>query len=246
MKTQVWAHRGASGYAPENTLPAFQKAVALGADGVELDIQLTKDGEIVVCHDEQIDRTSNGKGFLKDYTLKALKQLDFSYTYKNLGIVEIPTMEEVFDLLKPTNMIINIELKTGIIDYPCIEEKIIALTHEKEMDDRVIYSSFNHYTIQKIQKLDAQAKTAFLYCDGIIDMATYGKKYHVDALHPAAYDVRLPGFMDACKEYGIDVNAWTVDSEQLALECIEKGVHALITNYPDKIKKVIETYESRI
>lgn len=240
MRTQVWAHRGASGYMPENTLQAFQKAIDLGADGIELDIQLTKDGHLVVCHDEEIDRTSNGTGYLKEYTLAQLKQFDFSYTYSEFGKVEIPTMEEVLDLIKPTNLIINIELKTGIVDYPCIEEKIIALVHEKEMDDRVIYSSFNHYTIQKIQKLDAQAKVAFLYCDGIIDMATYGNKYHVDALHPAAYNVRLPHFMEKCKEYGIAVNVWTVNTVELAKTCITYGVNAIITNYPDKIKKVIE------
>lgn len=123
MKTKVWAHRGASGYMPENTLPSFQKAVELGADGVELDIQLSKDGEIVVCHDEMVDRTSNAKGWLKDYTLAELKEMDFSYQFKELGKVSIPTMKEVFELLKPTNLIINIELKTGIFDYEGIEEK---------------------------------------------------------------------------------------------------------------------------
>ena len=82
MKTKVWAHRGASGYMPENTLPSFQKAVELGADGIELDIQLSKDGEIVVCHDEMVDRTSNAKGWLKDYTLAELKEMDFSYQFK--------------------------------------------------------------------------------------------------------------------------------------------------------------------
>lgn len=84
MKTKVWAHRGASGYMPENTLPSFKKAVELGADGVELDIQLSKDGEIVVCHDEEVDRTSNVKGWLKDYTLAELKAMDFPISSKNL------------------------------------------------------------------------------------------------------------------------------------------------------------------
>ena len=166
----VWAHRGASGIMPENTLPAFAKAVELGADGVELDIQMSADGEIVVIHDEMVDRTSDGKGWVKDFTLEQLRQLDVSYGHKELGHVCIPTMREVFELLKPTELTINIELKTGILDYPGMEEKILILTREYGFEDRVIYSSFNHYSILKIQKLDPSAKTAFLYADGPIDM----------------------------------------------------------------------------
>lgn len=246
MHTQIWAHRGASGYMPENTLPSFQKAIEMGADGVELDIQLTKDGELVVCHDETVDRTSNQKGWLKDYTLSELKEMDFSYQNPELGRVQIPTMKEVFELLKPTKLIINIELKTGIFDYKGIEEKIIQLTKEEGFEDRVIYSSFNHYSILRIQQLNPHAKTAFLYCDGTIDMPEYGQKYHVDALHPAAYNLRFPFFSQKCREYGLAVNVWTVNTEDIANACLQCGVNAIITNYPDVMKNVVEKYESGI
>ena len=246
MNTKIWAHRGASGYRPENTIPSFQYAMELNADGVELDIQLTKDGEIVVCHDELLDRTSNAKGFLKDYTLEELKSFDFSYQYPELGKVTIPTMKEVFELLKPSNLIINIELKTGVFDYEGIEEKIIQLTHEEGFEDRVIYSSFNHYSILKIQQLDPKAKTAFLYCDGSIDMPTYGNKHHVDALHPDFCNLRYPNFMEECKKYNLDVNVWTVNTEDIAKMCLSYGANSIITNYPDKIRKIVEEYESGI
>jgi len=108
---KVWAHRGASGYAPENTLPAFALAVEQGADGVELDIQLTKDGQIVVIHDETIDRVSNGSGWVKDYTLSQLKKFNFNKTFPEYGFVTIPTLEEVYDLLKDTGLTVNVELK---------------------------------------------------------------------------------------------------------------------------------------
>lgn len=235
----VWAHRGASGTMPENTLPAFQKAAEMHADGVELDIQLSKDGEIIVMHDEKVDRTSNGKGWVKDMTLEQLKQLDVSYGHTELGTVTIPTMKEVFELLKPTDLTINIELKTGILDYPGIEEKIITLTKEEGFEDRVIYSSFNHYTIMRIQKLDPKAKTAFLYADGPIDMPEYGRDHHINALHPAFYNLRMPDFMKKTKEYGLDVNVWTVNSEEYVKLCIQAGVNAIITNYPDMAVKVI-------
>ena len=114
MKTKVWAHRGASAYAPENTLEAFLLAAEQGADGVELDVQLTKDGEMVVVHDEEIDRVSDGSGFVKDYTLAELKNLNFNKTHLEYQNVKIPTLREVYEALKPTGMTINVELKTGI------------------------------------------------------------------------------------------------------------------------------------
>ena len=105
--TKVWAHRGASGYAPENTLEAFKKAEKMKADGVELDVQLTKDGELVVIHDETVDRVSGEKGFVKDYTLKELKRLKVSKHMPSYDKkTRIPTLDEVFDLLKNTEMTI--------------------------------------------------------------------------------------------------------------------------------------------
>ena len=240
----VWAHRGASGIMPENTLASFQKAAELGADGVELDIQLTKDGELVVIHDETVDRTTDGKGWVKDYTFEEIRKLNACNTFHDAGTFQIPTMKEVFELLKPTGLTINIELKTGIIDYPGIEEKIVALTHEEGFEDRVIYSSFNHYSIMKIQKLDPKAITAFLYSDGPLDMPEYGKEHHVNALHPALYNLRMPDFMKKCHEYRLDVNVWTVNTEEYAKLCIQAGVNAIITNYPDMVQKVIREEEN--
>ena len=107
-KTKVWAHRGASGYAPENTLDAFRKAVEMGADGIELDVQMTKDGELVVIHDETIDRVSNGKGWVKDYTYEELKKFNFNKTHLEYTKEEIPTLEQVYRLIKLTNLTINV------------------------------------------------------------------------------------------------------------------------------------------
>ncbi|NRU22051.1 glycerophosphoryl diester phosphodiesterase [Clostridium beijerinckii] len=173
--TKIWAHRGASEYAPENTLEAFELAVAQGADGVELDVQLTKDGELVVIHDETIDRTSNGRGNVIEYTLKELKNFNFNCSNPNYVYAEIPTLKEVYELLKPTNLIINVELKTGIIFYEGIEEKVLKLSKDMDFEDRVIYSSFNHYTIKKIKELNNKARTGLLYCDGWIGILEYAK-----------------------------------------------------------------------
>ena len=228
---------------PENTLAAFSRAAELGADGVELDIQLSRDGEIVVIHDETIDRTSSGKGFVKDMTLAELRRFNYNKTHPECEHADIPTMKEVFELLKPTGLTINIELKTGVFDYEGIEEKIVSLTHEEGMEDRVIYSSFNHYSILKIQELDPEAKTGFLYEDGTIDMPAYAAYHHVNALHPWFYNLRYPLLMKESAERNIEVNVWTVNKAEEALMCLEKGVHAIITNHPDRIRNVIEKKE---
>ncbi len=238
-KPLVWAHRGASGYAPENTLAAFQKAVDLGADGVELDIQLTKDDQIVVIHDEMIDRTSDGKGWVKDYTLEELRAFNYNRTKPEYKHADIPTMREVFELLKPTGLFINIEIKTGVVFYEKIEEKILALTKEMGMEDRVCYSSFNHYTVTRIHELKPDAEVGFLYADGPIDMPSYGVKHGVNALHPALYNLQYDGFVKECKEKGLKLNVWTVNERPYMEMCCQYGVDAIITNYPDIAKEVV-------
>ncbi len=235
----VLAHRGASGYAPENTLPAFQKAIEQGADGFELDVQMTKDGEIVVIHDETIDRTSDGKGWVKDYTLAELRKFNYNKTHPEYEHADIPTMREVFELVKPTNLVINIEIKTGIVFYP-IEEKLLALTKEFGMEERVFYSSFNHYTVKKIHELDPSTVVGFLYADGPIDMPAYGEKHGVNALHPALYNLQYPGFVEECKKRGLKLHVWTVNEEKYVKMCMDAQTDSVITNYPDMARRVLD------
>ena len=241
QKPLVWAHRGASAYAPENTLTSFEKAVKLGADGIELDIQLTRDERIVVIHDETLERTSTGTGWVRDCTLDQLRAFNYSYSRKfpDAPAEKIPTMEEVFDLIRPTGLTINIELKTGVVFYPDLEGRILRMTKEFGMEDRVIYSSFNHYSIQKIHRMNPQAKVGLLYSDGYINMPRYGHSLDVNALHPALYNLQYPDFLKDCAAFGLDINVWTVNKMEYMKSCVEMGVHAIITNYPDRAKKVI-------
>ena len=108
------------------------------------------------------------------------------------------------------------------------------------MQDRVIYSSFNHYTILKIKELNPEAKTGFLYADGPIDMPQYGKKYGVDALHPALYNLQYEGFVEECRKRNLEINVWTVNEDEHIRIAAQMGVHAIITNYPDKAKRILE------
>lgn len=240
MKTEVWAHRGASGYAPENTLEAFDLAVRQGADGVELDVQLSKDGELVVIHDETLDRVSDGTGWVRDYTLEELKKRIVNQTHPEYACSKIPTLEEVYKLLKPTNLCINVELKTGIVFYPNIEKKVLELTRKAGMEERVWYSSFNHATLVRLKELEPSVKTGVLYADGWLEPWSYGKKIGADALHPALYNMQFPGYLEESRKLGLSTHVWTVNEKEEMEFVVKAGVEAMITNYPDRGLKVVK------
>ena len=243
-KTKVWAHRGASGYAPENTLDAFQKAVEMGADGIELDVQMTKDSELVVIHDETIDRVSNGKGWVKDYTYEELKKINFNKTHLEYTKEEIPTLEQVYRLIKPTNLTINVEMKTGNTFYPGMEDKVLELTKKYDMMDRIIVSSFNHYTIRSMKEKCPELKTGALYADGIINAVDYvADVVRADALHPGWTKIFYPNYLEDCRRRNILVHVWTINNEKDMRRCCEMGLDAIITNYPDVARKVVDEYQ---
>lgn len=236
--TKIFAHRGASAYAPENTVEAFALAMEQGADGIELDVQMTKDGQVVVIHDETIDRVSDGTGAVRDYSLEELRKFRFANHMKNYENAMIPTLKEVLDLIKPSNMLLNIELKTGIYWYPSLEEKTMELVKEAGMEDRVIYSSFNHYSIKKILELDSCAECAFLYSDVILNVDKYAKNVGVCGLHPAVYHLKMAEFLKEYQESGLKVRVWTVNKKEDMERFIKADLEAVITNYPDKALEI--------
>ncbi len=161
---KIWAHRGCSQRYPENTLLAFEKAAALqNLTGIELDIQLTRDGELVVIHDERVDRTTEGIGYVRDYSLLELKRLHI-YADEN-PCQQIPTMREVLDLLEPrlkAGLRLNIELKNSMCFYEGMEEKIVELINERRLGDAVVYSSFYARSLAKLRELDAETEIGIL------------------------------------------------------------------------------------
>ncbi len=231
---KIWAHRGASGYAPENTLEAFELALKQGADGIELDVHLSKDGELIVAHDEKINRVSNGTGYIKDMTLSELKTYRFNQLHPEYQKAKVPTLQEVFDLIKFTRLTVNIELKTNLFTYEGIEQKLLDAVCLAGMEQRVIYSSFNHYSLLNLRKLNPDVKIGLLYSDGWIDTPAYAHQIGANALHPYFQATKVPCFMEDCKKYQLEVNTWTVNKPQDMKDMIEKKVNAIITNYPDK------------
>ncbi|MDE7203532.1 MAG: hypothetical protein K2O91_16930 [Lachnospiraceae bacterium] len=183
---KIWAHRGCSQHYPENTLTAFEKAVSInGLTGIELDVQLTRDGKPVVCHDEKVDRTTDGIGDVRSFSLQELKKLQIDAG--NGQIERIPTMEEVFDLIGgflKKGLLLNIELKNSLYPYEGMEEKIIDMVYSRGIQDSVIYSSFYAQSLEKVKMLDSHARI------GILDVKVSDCLYKLkgrcgaDALHP--------------------------------------------------------------
>jgi len=233
--TKVYAHRGASGYAPENTLPAFELARDQGADGVELDVQLTADDELVVIHDETVNRTTNGTGWVKDYTLAGLKALDASMGSEEFAGVTIPTLAEVFDVLADSGLTINIELKNTVVAYPGIEEKVLAMIDERDWEHRIVISSFNHMSLTRIRGLGSLVSTGLLFGDYLYQPWSYAKEVWATALHPPlGYVDAVPELITAARDTLLGVNVWTVNDPEDIDRMYGLGVDGIITNYPDR------------
>ena len=232
-KTLILGHRGASGYAPENTLEAFALAIDMKADGIELDVYFTADKQIVICHDEKIDRTSNGQGLIRDYTLAELKQLDFGYHFYNgerRGI-RIPTLDEVFALVAPTDMIINVEIKDG---DPEIVKACDELARKYDLQNRIIYSSFNHFQLEVVKETVENAFFAPLYSVNLLKPWNYTLDIGAQAVHPKYLQIyKIPDYIRICHEKGLRVHTWTVNKEEDMQLLLDNGIDIIVTNYPD-------------
>lgn len=240
QKPVIYAHRGFSGIAPENTVIAFRKALEVGATGIELDVQLSKDGEIMVIHDEKIDRTTNGKGLVIQYTKDELQQFDAgSWLAPEFAGAQIPTLREVLELLRNTPIQLNIEFKTGVVDYEGLEEKTLRLVKHYRYENQTLYSSFNHYSLVKVKSLDHKARIGLLYVAGLYEPWDYARKLGADAIHPLYYSAR-PELVVAAHASGIEVNTYTVDMEADLRNVLLAGVDGIITNYPDRLLKILQ------
>lgn len=232
-KPIIIAHRGAAKKAPENTMSSFKMALDMGAGGIELDVHLSSDDHLVVIHDEIVDRTSNGTGWVKDKTLQELRSLDFgSWFSPEFGGEQIPLLEEVLELIHGWDGLLNIELKSGPVFYPDIEKKVINLLNKFNMTDSTIISSFNHYSLAEIKKFFPSIRTGVLYGEGIYRPWDYAKTVGAEAIHPHRYNI-VPEIVNGCKKSGIAVNPYTVDDPEEIARIAHLGVDGIITNVPD-------------
>lgn len=233
--TLTYAHRGASGYCPENTMAAFVKAIELGSHGIETDVQMACDGELVLIHDEAVDRTTDGSGYVKDYAYAALSMLDagswFSSDFRN---ERIPKAEELIILAKKYNILINFEIKNSVVNYPGIEDKLVSLISKYDMTDKIILSSFNHYSMVYCKNKYPNIKTALLYSDILYKPSSYCNFVGADAIHPYFKNIDKEIINEAHNK-GLLVNVYTVNETSDIKRLLDWGVDGIITNYPDRI-----------
>lgn len=236
--TSIWAHRGASATAPENTLPAFELALQQGADGFELDVQRSVDGVLVVCHDETIDRTSNGSGLIAELSHDELLQFDFANQLPGYAGVGIATLAEVLELVRGTDAVVNIELKNSVLRYAGMEAEVDALVAELGLVDQVWYSSFNHQSLVTLAELGSPVPRGALYVEQLVRPWDYVAGFGATALHPMAATVDAE-LVAGAHDAGIRVHPWTVDDPAQIVALAELGVDAVITNRPDLARQVL-------
>lgn len=241
-QVRIWAHRGCSMQYPENTLPAFEAAAKLPqVTGVELDVQLTKDGQVVVFHDEKVSRVTYGDRSVAEYTLAELKALKFKGAEET--DIAVPTLEEVFELLEPycrrNGLQINIEFKTSVVRYEGIEEKTLALVKKYDLQPYIVYSSFLADSVKLIKELDPQAQTGML-AGSLSDCIKWATYAHADGLHPwiGGIDCRIPEDMKAMPVRGWNGEEPFYQDGRVLRECnLRKyamfGVTDVFTNVPE-------------
>ncbi|EAF5413538.1 glycerophosphodiester phosphodiesterase [Listeria monocytogenes] len=223
--TEIFAHRGSSGTHPENTIPAMKAAILSGADGIELDIHVLKSGELIVMHDERVDRTTNESGFLKDYTLSEVKKLVIGKRF--FRKIRVPTLEEVFKLVSGSDIILNIELKTDVFEYEGIEQKVLKLA-EKFPQVKRIYSSFNPDTLVRLRELDPTAKLALITHENLEEVLPLHEKIQLDAVHPPVKAMKNPVLKQIAARY------WTVNKEETIARFLDANAKGMMTDFPER------------
>lgn len=233
------AHRGFKGKYPENTMLAFEKAIEAGADGIEFDLHLSKDGELVIIHDESLERTTDGKSLVCEKTLEELQKLNASKLYPGCEIQRIPTLREYFEFAKDKQIIPNIELKNSIIDYESIEEKTYGLIKEYDLSEKIIISSFNHESLIRFKNIGPNIKCGVLESSRLYKPWEYVKNLGMEYYHPMNFVVSNE-VIRKCRENNIGLNIWFGQPEFDYSLYVTDGITSLITDYPDRVKEIIE------
>lgn len=236
-RTLVWGHRGARAYAPMNTIPSFELALAQGATGIELDTHLSKDGQLIVLHDFSVDATTDGKGLAKDMTLAQLKELDAgsSFSAEYAGI-RIPTLSEVFEAVGK-KCFINVEIKSESQETDGVEQAVADCIRQHGLEASVIISSFNPLALKRFREILPRVPIGYLYApdydfSGAMEGLPHEARHPQDMMIDAAY-------MEWARNHNYRVNTWTVNDPVRAAELHKLGVDAIITDKPDVIIEAI-------
>ncbi len=242
---KIIAHRGASKQAPQNTVAAFSLAREMKCDGFECDVHLTKDGHAVICHDHNIDETSNGTGYIKDMTLDELRSFDFGSYFSDEFVGEkIPTLEEFYETAKGLD-VINIEIKPPLDKNLAVVGKTLEMAKEFGILDNLLISSFSDEVLIESKKLFPLVPTGLLYdpnsekIDEIFDDPfSFAEHLQCNALHPVYFYIDEE-YIQTAHEKGFIVNAWTCNSKHVIQTLISLGCDGIITDVPDFARQIL-------
>ncbi len=247
MSVKIISHRGANREAPQNTLPAFKRSFEIGVDGIETDVHLTADGVPVICHNYTIDKTSNGRGAIREMNFDVFKQFDFgSYFNYDFEGTKAPSLDELLSLCENQDMsTLNIEIKPSLEHDVSVVRKTIDMVKEHGLFDKLLISSFSSHMLVEAKKVDRACPTAYLYSADkketyrmMFRAADFARELGCCALHPQLIYVNQK-YIDDAHAKGIKVNVWTVNKEKDIIRLAQMGVDGLITDVPDYTKKVL-------
>jgi glycerophosphoryl diester phosphodiesterase len=230
------AHRGASGHAPENTLAAFRLAMEMGAEMCELDVQQTADDRLVVMHDSELDRTTNGKGSVWEMTLAELQQHDAgSWFNPRFAGEKLPALEEVIALVRG-KMQLNIEAKIHGHERN-VAARILETLKRERFEDECVVTSFDHQIVDEIKALAPELQVGYIFGWREFSTEVFDGKVELLSAHYSLVDT---AFLERARAAGKKVHVWTVNDQWLMRRMIEMGVDGIITNYPDRLREVRE------
>ncbi|KZE70455.1 glycerophosphodiester phosphodiesterase [Paenibacillus elgii] len=235
----VIGHRGAAGEAPENTLASFELALRQGADAIELDVHLSADGEVIVCHDHTVGRTTDGTGAIAELTVAELMRLDAGRWFDERFTGErLPLLEEVFQLV-PSEIMINVEVKCSYT--PRLAERLAELLAQYNRLDSVVVSSFNHKVLKQLQEAIPNLRAGLLYVANFVShrqMAAAAEGLNVYSIHPQHHTIDAGDAAEATG-YGLRVYPWTVNEPQDLRRIIDAGVSGIITDFPGRLRNLL-------
>lgn len=246
MSTLIFAHRGYHSLHPENTIEAFDKALELGADGIELDIHFSKDGQLMVYHDFELDHKTGKSGLICEHTLSELRNINIlSQNSISKAQYKIPVLDEVLELIldykKRTGkkFILNVELKAGSQFYDGIEKAVYDSCFKQLEIDDIIFSSFDHNSLVELKKINPAVKTGILTASSLYKPWDYIRTVNADYYHPH-YITLTSESLKALSLNNISINTYTVNDVKTAKNLIISGVNAIITDELEEILKIRE------
>lgn len=238
MKTKIFAHRGVRKYHAENTMAAFQAAEAMGLEGIELDVQRTADGQLVICHDENLLKLTGRDVWLKDLTYSQLEELNVADYRPDSPAQQAPLLSTFLDWFKGTSLVVNLELKNTVIPYPGMEEEVIQMVRHYQVTDRVILSSFSLDSVALAKRLAPEIDVGFLYQKFQPSVVNKARKLNLDAIHPLFVNQLWPWLTWQAHRRGLKVRVWTVDHPFFIRNALRRKVDTIMTDDPELVLRL--------